>query len=632
MQHVTLVVLAGGRSTRYGRPKQLEPVGADGAVIMDLTMDDAFAAGCTAAVIVCRPEHEAAFHERFANDTRITAVVQQEALGTAHAVLVALDTVEGTVVVANGDDHYGAGAMRTAVEFASTTGVDHALVAFALGRTLSPSGGVNRAVCHVAEGQLVETTEVTGLQELNGVILDDRQHAWPDDVPVSMNLWVMRPGLKKVFSVLFAAHDPTRGEFGLPTVVQATVQQGHRFHVLATDATWCGLTRPGDRAFVQEELTRRVSLRTHTTIEAVCGAYGIAAERSSAKRLGHGLINATYHVPGSAGSAGHVVQQVNTTVFPDPGLIAANIDRAVEHLQVHHPAIALVAPLRTVHGRSFHRDGDGNTWRVFQYVAGSTTILAAPTADQAEQAARAFGQLVHALSGAPVKDFHITLPGFHDLLLRHAQFLWALEAAPPDRLASAAHAIDQLQSHADLLDTYRTFITHPQAPLRVVHNDTKLGNVLFQMDTGVAMHVIDLDTLMPGHALFDLGDMVRTYVPTRPEDDADTAALRLNNALYRAVMQGWCGAMAAVLTPWERDHLHMAGPLVVYEQAMRFLTDHLQGDEYYRTTRPHHNLERAHNQLAVLGLLLDKLDEHRAIVQEVLRASIHADLGGSVDQ
>lgn len=253
----TLILLAGGKSTRFGRPKQLEPVGPAGEALLDLSLRDAFATGCDRAVIVVRPEHEVVFADRFAGEPRVRFVVQADPCGTAHAVMLGLEQVQDTVIIANGDDHYGKGSVQQAMDHALHVAHDlHALVAFELYKTLSPSGGVNRAMCIIAaDGTLRSTEEVRGLRaDPEGRITSEDGRTWPGEALVSMNLWVLRPTLFPLFRALFGHHQPAKGEFGLPTVVASAMEQRHRFRVLRTAESWCGLTHPADAELVRRHI------------------------------------------------------------------------------------------------------------------------------------------------------------------------------------------------------------------------------------------------------------------------------------------------------------------------------------------------------------------------------------------
>ena len=261
MASITLILLAAGRSSRFGKPKQLEPVGPNGEAIMDITLRDAFANGCDHAVIVVRPEHQAIFSTRCTSDERIRTRVQEEALGTAHAVLVALRSVEGTVIVANGDDLYGSTSLAQALHHAKKGRAnENALVTFDLANTLSSNGPVNRAVCQLnALGGLV------GLKEVSGFTRDDQQmiysmndRHWASTTPVSMNLWVFRPSIFLLFNSLFACYrtEGSLAEFMLPSVAHHALSHGHTFRALPTDDHWCGLTYPADVDLVRQTLSR----------------------------------------------------------------------------------------------------------------------------------------------------------------------------------------------------------------------------------------------------------------------------------------------------------------------------------------------------------------------------------------
>lgn len=256
MEPLTLVVLAAGRSTRFSRPKQLEPVGPNGECLLEITMDQAFAAGVQEAVIVVASPHRAIFEQRLLGRSAVRTVVQEEALGTAHATASALHRDMGTIIVVNGDDHYGSGAIALAVEHAyHAPQSEHAMVAFELGRTLSTHGGVNRAICSTdANDLLLRTIEVRGLKaRTNGEILDAEGATWDPSTLVSMNLWVLRPSIFPAFEHT-SSTPTTGGEHGLPSVIQHAVGTGAALRVLRTSAPWSGLTFPEDADLVRRSL------------------------------------------------------------------------------------------------------------------------------------------------------------------------------------------------------------------------------------------------------------------------------------------------------------------------------------------------------------------------------------------
>lgn len=256
----TLIILAGGRSTRFGRSKQLEPVGPEGEALLDYTLQDAFEAGCKKAVIVIRPEDHDAFNARFGDDDRVRLVEQRVAFGTGHAVLLALEGIRDTVVVANGDNLYGQESLELAVRHALQGDEEHhALVAFRLGKTLSRNGAVNRAICTTdVRNMLRSTEEVVGLKaQPDGRITSEDGRPWAAEALVSMDLWVLRPRIFVLFRAGFSSVMPRGAEYGISGVVASAIAQEHRFAVLTTNDPWYGLTNPGDADLVRRKLAER---------------------------------------------------------------------------------------------------------------------------------------------------------------------------------------------------------------------------------------------------------------------------------------------------------------------------------------------------------------------------------------
>ena len=233
------------------------------------------------------------------------------------------------------------------------------------------------------------------------------------------------------------------------------------------------------------------------------------------------------------------------------------------------------------------------------------------------QAALAFGRFQHALGDLPPPRLPEALPGFHDVRLRFAAFRRAVDADTAGRVAATGPEIEAYLSREAraglLLDAHAA----GDVPERITHNDTKLDNVLFDDVTGEGLCVIDLDTVMPGLGLYDFGDLVRTSTCTAPEDERDLSRVHARPDLFEGLARGWLEAMGAVLTPTERDLLPFSGRLITCTIGLRFLTDHLQGDPYFKTHRPNHNLDRCRAQLALLRSLEAQDDAFRAIVRRL---------------
>jgi hypothetical protein len=256
---ITLIALAAGRSTRFGRPKQQEPVGPRGETIPEITIGQALRAGCHRVRLVTSPALAEAMRQQFAAEPRVEVCVQEEARGTAHAAMLGMDGAAGTCIVVNGDDLYGREGLQAAATHALAGDPrENALVAYALGRTLSPNGPVNRAVCEAEGGLLSGTREVPGLvADGPGRARDGAGNTYTTDVPVSMNLWVFRPAFISVVRGAWQVRAATdRSEFGLPDAVRHAIGQGQAFRLLQTGAAWHGLTFPEDAARVREHLAR----------------------------------------------------------------------------------------------------------------------------------------------------------------------------------------------------------------------------------------------------------------------------------------------------------------------------------------------------------------------------------------
>ncbi|MCC6459098.1 MAG: aminoglycoside phosphotransferase family protein [Saprospiraceae bacterium] len=316
--------------------------------------------------------------------------------------------------------------------------------------------------------------------------------------------------------------------------------------------------------------------------------------------VGNGNINDTYRL--DIGGASWILQRLNHLVFTDPEGVMRNIAAVAAHLQ-RKPDFPLrvPAPLAGPGGRVLHQDAAGNYWRVFPFFDNTFAPEQLPDPSVALAAAGAYGVFLEALRDFPADQLVETIPGFHDTERRWAVFLSVLEKDPAGRVSSTQTEIGALVAAKPVFEAVRQLKQSGRLPVRVTHNDTKAGNVLLDVHRGTAVAVIDWDTIMPGTVLSDFGDMVRTFAPDFSEDHPGALTLRLDSV--EALFRGFLTQTAGFLTAAERESLVLGALWIVGEQALRFLSDYLAGDVYYKIKYPAHNLVRAQNQLALFQAL-----------------------------
>jgi len=330
--------------------------------------------------------------------------------------------------------------------------------------------------------------------------------------------------------------------------------------------------------------------------------------------VGAGNINDTYRVDiqihGKKQS--WLLQRLNHKVFTDPDAVMRNIRAVAAHLeQLYDFPLRVPAPVATSAGKWLHRDDAGNYWRVFPFYDNTYAPEHLPEPAVAFEAAQAYGAFLYALRDFSADELAETIPGFHDTERRWAVFEDILKKNPANRQNPAQAEIDALFEARTVFTRVHRLKQSGELPRRVTHNDTKAGNVLLDTQTGRAVAVIDWDTIMPGTVLSDFGDMVRTFAPDCPEDGSGSVNLRLDT--LEALCRGFLGQTAGFLTALERQNLPLGALWIIGEQALRFLTDYLAGDTYYKIRYAEHNLVRARNQLA----LFREVERHKALLQEM---------------
>lgn len=341
-----------------------------------------------------------------------------------------------------------------------------------------------------------------------------------------------------------------------------------------------------------------------------------------AEPLGRGLIHQTWAVrtetPGASREL--VIQRINTDVFSDPARLMENVVRTTEHLRaglvregVSDPERQCLRVVPTRSGEPLHRDRAGGAWRAFVRIEDAVSFPRPSGPAQAEEAARAFGAFARRLADLPEPPLHETLPGFHDFPARLA----ALErAAGRDRHARAGGVQSELEAlyrHARAVQSGLADAGFADLPRRVVHHDCKLDNLLFDSAGSKALCVVDLDTVMPGNLLSDFGELVRSSTNTGSEDAREPERVDFDLEIYAALARGYREGIGPLLSPAEHRALPLAGPLLSLMNGMRFLTDHLAGDVYFRIARPEQNLARARAQLRLATRMLANEDALRAV-------------------
>lgn len=335
---------------------------------------------------------------------------------------------------------------------------------------------------------------------------------------------------------------------------------------------------------------------------SVLSAYGLRAEDFNIEALTAGHIHRTLKLDGASS---FVLQRVNKNVFTKPEVISANVRAAADHLTKHFPDYSFMSAIRSTLGHDLVYDGDGYPWRLFPYIHQTLTVNEVNSTRQAFRAAAAFAGLTRRLQNTDVQQFHPTIDRFHDLGLRFEQFEEACSNATRQRLELATHEIKQVAKFRHLVPTYNSIVV--ELPVRVTHNDTKINNVLFHAQSGESVCVIDLDTLMPGYFIYDLGDMVRTFVSPVNEEEKDFSRIVFRKEIYDALLNGYLSEMGPYLNESEQQALGFAGLMMTYIMALRMLADFLNGDVYYHTTYAGQNLVRAGNQLRLLEVLAESI-------------------------
>jgi hypothetical protein len=348
--------------------------------------------------------------------------------------------------------------------------------------------------------------------------------------------------------------------------------------------------------------------------------FQINGELTSITSYGSGHINDTYcavcHDVGVR--ARFILQRINTSIFKEPAALMENVARVTSHLAGKAAGrpdserrVLTLIPARD--GRPWHVDAEGGYWRAYRFIEGARSYDAVESADQAYQAAKAFGQFQQLLADLPAPRLHETIPGFHNTPKRFTAFERAVESDVANRAVNARAEIDFAFAHRSIAG----LLLNANLPERVTHNDTKINNVLLDDATGEGLCVIDLDTVMPGLAPYDFGDMVRTATSPATEDERDLSKVTMQFNMFEALVRGYLSAAGSFLTTAEKQHIVAAGKVITFEQGIRFLTDYLSGDTYYKVHRDEQNLDRCRTQFKLVASIEEQEDGMHRLVNEL---------------
>lgn len=354
------------------------------------------------------------------------------------------------------------------------------------------------------------------------------------------------------------------------------------------------------------------------SIHEVAENFGLKVKE---KPFGNGHINDTYI---TEGEPKYILQRINHNVFKNPADVMENISKVCGFLRKKIIAEGGDGDRETLNfitardGKYYYKTEDGNYFRAYKYVGDCYVVEIPENTEQVYNAARAFGRFQKLLSDFPADELHETIKDFHHTPKRFEALEEAIKNDACGRLKDVAAEVEFARAHKDICSLIVDGINDGSIPLRVTHNDTKINNVLIDDKTGKGLCVIDLDTVMPGSLLYDFGDALRAGTNTAAEDETNLDLVTTNLDMFEAYARGFCDELSESFTKREIELLGMSGVIMTFECGIRFLTDYLNGDTYFKIHREGHNLDRARNQFKLVADMESKLDKMAEIVCNIL--------------
>ena len=373
---------------------------------------------------------------------------------------------------------------------------------------------------------------------------------------------------------------------------------------------------------------RKIDGVTSRDLEDALYAFGFGPQCSYVKPFGEGHINETYavYMPTDKGEEfAYILQRVNNNVFKDPAGVMENIFGVTEYLrnvvreEGGDPDRETLSCIKTKNGCTFFEDSEGQPWRSYHYIPNSVCYQLVEDPEQFYQSGASFGHFLKQLGNYPAASLKETIPDFHNTVKRFENFEIALKRDIKNRSVTCK---PEIQFVLERKEDCKVLVEQQEngiLPIRVTHNDTKLNNILFDADTGKGLCIIDLDTIMPGLAANDFGDSIRFGAATAEEDEKDLSKMHFDISLYELYAKGYLEETRDVLTTEEAASLAWGARLMSFECGMRFLTDYLQGDTYFKTAYPEHNLVRARTQFRLVDEMEQQFDQMIEIVAKYYR-------------
>lgn len=371
---------------------------------------------------------------------------------------------------------------------------------------------------------------------------------------------------------------------------------------------------------------RATDPRVQQIVCSIGDQFAIQGEFVLGEEIDSGHINSTFRATyrqKDGSEQRYIFQSINRNVFKNPHAVMGNVEKVTRHINSRVLRLKKDLGGQTLNlfparkGGSWIEDEHGSVWRCYNHIEGCVTYDVVENTRQAYQAARAFGSFQDLVSDMDASTIAETIPDFHDTRKRFARLMEVAAADPCGRLESVRTEFEFIQRRESLVGLLLELAEGAEIPVRVTHNDTKINNVMIDAASDEAVCVIDLDTVMPGLALYDFGDLVRSATSPAAEDETDLSKVEMQMPMFEALVEGYLDAAGEFLNDTEVEHLTHAGKLMTLEVGIRFLTDHLEGDVYFKTHHPKHNLDRCRTQLRLVECIEAREDEMNAFVRKV---------------